>query len=209
MGTKFSIPNLKDNKNISKKEEPIPKCYWCGSIEKDVFRVGLFYCRKCYNKEMGDMREIEKNSPGYPEINEITDKLYLGNSDGGKDKQILKQLGVTHILICGYFLHDFHPDEFTYKTIELDDSSDENISKYFKESIEYIDQSEKSYIHCRAGVSRSSSIVIAYIMWKNKINFEEALLFVKSKRKCISPNPGFEMQLKKFEQILKQNDFII
>jgi protein-tyrosine phosphatase len=53
------------------------------------------------------------------------------------------------------------------------------------------------------GKSRSSSVVIAYVMLKKKINYEEAFNFVKSKRDCISPNSGFVAQLKEFEEILK------
>ena len=51
-------------------------------------------------------------------------------------------------------------------------------------------------VHCAAGVSRSSSVVIAYYMVRNGIQFEEALELVRSKRMCVCPNNGFERQLK-------------
>ena len=46
-------------------------------------------------------------------------------------------------------------------------------------------------IHCAYGVSRSPSIVIAYLMKKYKIDFDEAEHFVKRKRPEIRPNEGF------------------
>lgn len=58
-------------------------------------------------------------------------------------------------------------------------------------------------IHCKAGISRSGAIVCAYLMWKNKWSFEEALNFSRSKRSKISPNEGFKKQLRLFEKELR------
>ena len=46
-------------------------------------------------------------------------------------------------------------------------------------------------LHCAAGVSRSASFTIAFLMKENKLSYEDAKEFVKSKRKCILPNTGF------------------
>ena len=59
------------------------------------------------------------------------------------------------------------------------------------------------------GISRSASIVIAYIMYKNKMPFNEAFDFVSKKRKVISPNTGFKDQLIKFEKIMKENNYLL
>jgi hypothetical protein len=63
-------------------------------------------------------------------------------------------------------------------------------------------------VHCYAGVSRSASIVIAYLMHKHKISLLDAMKLVKSKRSCISPNVGFLLQLKDFEKEL-QNFLVV
>ena len=65
------------------------------------------------------------------------------------------------------------------------------------------------YIHCVMGISRSPSIVIGYLMYKKKMKYEEAYDFVKNKRNVISQNPGFQEQLKNFEEILKENNYIL
>ena len=57
------------------------------------------------------------------------------------------------------------------------------------------------------GSSRSATIVIAYIMWKQKMKYDDAYNFVKNKRKIANPNFGFVEQLKIFEEILKENDY--
>ena len=47
-----------------------------------------------------------------------------------------------------------------------------------------------------AGVSRSASIVIAYLLWKERKSYNETYFYVKNKRRYIGPNIGFIMQLK-------------
>ena len=57
-------------------------------------------------------------------------------------------------------------------------------------------------VNCFAGVSRSATIVIAYLMYKNKWGVEDAISFVKSKRNIIYPNYGFVCQLFGLQDIL-------
>lgn len=54
-------------------------------------------------------------------------------------------------------------------------------------------------VHCNAGVSRSSSVVIGYLMLRNKLPFEEAHRQVKTARPAVRPNPGFYRQLQLYE----------
>eukprot|EP00771_Trimastix_marina_P001200 gnl/Trimastix_PCT/2254.p1 GENE.gnl/Trimastix_PCT/2254~~gnl/Trimastix_PCT/2254.p1 ORF type:complete len:324 (+),score=22.77 gnl/Trimastix_PCT/2254:77-1048(+) len=54
-------------------------------------------------------------------------------------------------------------------------------------------------VHCAAGVSRSATLVLAYIMQRERIPFKQALLRVKTKRSCVAPNFGFVAQLMDLE----------
>jgi protein-tyrosine phosphatase len=199
--------NLLSNSNDQSKFNNSAYCYKCESPNIKFRIIKYNYCEKCYLKEKTDVYEYEKYNLGFPEIDKITDKVYLGNFDAAKFIKNLKQLGITHILICGFFLPEFFPDDFSYKTIEMEDSSEENIMRYFKESIHFIENSSKTFVHCRAGISRSSSIVIAYIMWSHKKSFSDAKKFVKNKRNCISPNYGFKDQLQDFDAILHEKEY--
>ena len=107
-------------------------------------------------------------------------------------------------------LWTFFPNEYTYKILYIDDAIDEDIISWFQEAFKFIDSSINNiYIHCVMGISRSPSIVIGYLMYKKKMKYEEAYDFVKNKRNVISPNPGFQEQLKNFEEILKENNYIL
>ena len=50
-----------------------------------------------------------------------------------------------------------------------------------------------------AGVSRSASIVIAYLMTVTNFTFRQAMDAVRGARRCVSPNFGFQRQLLEFE----------
>ena len=100
-------------------------------------------------------------------------------------------------------------DGFIHKTIDVIDMDYENIIQYFGECLNFIKGNEKTLVHYGAGVSRSATIVIAYIMWTKKMKYEEAFRFVKKKRNNVHPNSGFIEQLKIFENILIENDYDI
>jgi protein-tyrosine phosphatase len=53
-------------------------------------------------------------------------------------------------------------------------------------------------VHCLAGVSRSVSLVLAFLIKHQGFSYNQAFDFVKSRRKIIHPNDGFIQQLKKF-----------
>ena len=141
-------------------------------------------------------------------INKITDKIYLGDIDGAREINYLKKQGIKYIInLAGtMFSPEYEEGLFVRKMIEIMDFPKENIFQYFKECIDFIEKADKIYIHCMAGVSRSASIVIAYIMWKEHKNYNEAFAFVK-KYRFIYPNFGFVYQLKYFGKLLIENKY--
>ena len=141
-------------------------------------------------------------------IDKITDNIYLGKVDGLKDKDYFKAEKITSILSLIENVPEVDKElNINHKKIHIDDLYSENIIKYFKECIDFIETSEKIFIHCECGVSRSATIVIAYLMWKTHSTFNEAYLFVKKTRPEIDPNNGFRKQLNIFHKLLEDNDY--
>ena len=201
----------KEEKELMTIADELEDCTLCGSPGAYIKEEGVFICNNCFLKQKAEIFKLYINkavlSPSY---NQITDKIYLGNEDTARDKELLKKLNISNILICAEGCNTFYPDEYKYKILYLDDAVDEDLLSWIKEAFEFIDSSKDNiYIHCVMGISRSASIVIAYIMYKNKMTFNEAFDFVAKKRKVISPNTGFQNQLKKFEKILKENNYVL
>ena len=137
---------------------------------------------------------------------EIIPHLFLGSIGSASNLKQLQNFKITHIVCCALGVKNFFPDKFKYYNINILDSEKENIKIYFDESFNFIDKAIKKggnvLVHCHAGVSRSSSILIAYIIKSQKINLEKALETIKAKREKASPNLGFLKQLKEYEKEL-------
>jgi protein-tyrosine phosphatase len=182
------------------------KCKYCEKnlIPNKLLRSHLYYCVECYLKKKKNkyLADIEFHTDlQFSEI--IPNKLYLGNNEAAKNKDLLKKNNVSAILICGYFLSEFFPDDFTYKTLEFEDNEYEIITYALVKGIDFIDNNNCVFVHCRKGVSRSSSIVIGYIMYHHKKTYDEAYQFVLEKKNNIQPNNNFVKQLKEFEEMIK------
>ena len=143
-------------------------------------------------------------------INQITETIYLGNVEAAYDIKLLKKLGIKKILtVMSGFDGQYPKKEFIHKEIDILDDYESNIIRYFKECVLFIDGYDKVFVHCAAGMSRSPTIVIAYLMWKKKLLLSEAIDFVKNKRPEISPNLNFMKQLDLFQDLLMKKDYDI
>lgn len=60
----------------------------------------------------------------------------------------------------------------------------------------------KCLVHCKMGVSRSASTVIAYAMKEYGWDLERAFDHVKERRTVTKPNPSFMKQLEEYQGIL-------
>lgn len=117
--------------------------------------------------------------------------------------------GITHVINCaGLVCGNYHPNRVDYTTFFLLDSAHQDIIPLFYETRLLIDDVRASggrtFIHCHQGVSRSATVVIAYIMACGGLSYDEAFRFVRSIRGVTSPNTGFICQLMEFQKQLQR-----
>ena len=132
----------------------------------------------------------------------IIDKLYLGNLSHSKKHDVLKRLGVSVVLQISSEPTEFpFPESFEYHPFEFGDCPSADLARHVKKGIETLKKAHSEgktcFIHCAAGVSRSASIVIAYVMLLKDYDFNQALKFVQERRPCVDPNEGFREYLAK------------
>ncbi|KAG0216483.1 protein-tyrosine phosphatase-like protein [Mortierella sp. GBAus27b] len=138
-------------------------------------------------------------------MQEIVPGLYLGGASPAQNRELLARKGVTHILrVTDAFVWEY-TDDFTYKVIAVPDLDETNLLKFFPDTFEYINDAitrgGKVLVHCSAGVSRSVTIVCAYLMKTQNMTAETALDHVQSIRFVAEPNDGFVKQLVLYNNI--------
>jgi len=88
------------------------------------------------------------------------------------------------------------------------DDGDENIQQYFKTVINFINSHKSTFIHCQAGISRSVSLCMAYLLSRedNQLeSAEQALKYIKECRSIAGPNLGFMWQVDQFYKKMIKN----
>jgi len=97
--------------------------------------------------------------------------LYLGNEQVAKNFDLLKRNNIKFILNVTKHIKNHFEDteEFKYKKVPVEDAKDVSLSKYFQEAIDFIDEAIQSndgniLVHCKQGMSRSPSVILAYLM---------------------------------------------
>ncbi|XP_037942520.1 protein phosphatase Slingshot isoform X2 [Teleopsis dalmanni] len=137
---------------------------------------------------------------------EIFDHVYLGSEWNASNLEELQKNGVRHILNVTREIDNFFPGIFDYFNVRVYDDEKTNLLKHWDNTYRYISRAKsegsKVLVHCKMGVSRSASVVIAYAMKAYNWEFEHALQHVKERRSCIKPNKNFLNQLETYRGML-------
>ncbi|KAF0878296.1 DUS9 phosphatase, partial [Crocuta crocuta] len=145
--------------------------------------------------------------PSFPV--QILPNLYLGSARDSANVESLAKLGIRYILNVTPNLPNLFEKngEFHYKQIPISDHWSQNLSQFFPEAISFIDEALSQncgvLVHCLAGVSRSVTVTVAYLMQKRHLSLNDAYDLVKRKKSNISPNFNFMGQLLDFERSLR------
>ncbi|XP_063235871.1 dual specificity protein phosphatase 22-B [Bacillus rossius redtenbacheri] len=135
-------------------------------------------------------------------MNKVLPGLYVGNYRDSKDSLQLERFGITHIVAIHDTARRLHSDKH-YLCVMASDSPDQNLTQYFPLCNDFIHAARLRgghvLIHCLAGMSRSVTVAVAYIMSVTTLSWKEALKVVRVGRSVANPNFGFQKQLQEFE----------
>lgn len=137
------------------------------------------------------------------DISEILPGIYVSGLEGGMNEEVLQFLGISHVvrvLDGKYFANRARYNAITSTDIDAPDRNPKFIEKILLKGVlsVYKNHIEGKHIliHCRMGISRSVSVTIGFIMLVKEIDYDQALLLVKSKRSIAQPYRGFSEYLK-------------
>ena len=129
----------------------------------------------------------------------IIDNIYLGDVLAAENEDYLKKFNISLVINCAI---DYISDYKDLKALELKlyDFEDEELFPKFEYAYKIIKQYKKTniLIHCMAGVSRSASLVIFYIMKEKRWNYDKSFEYVQKIRTSIGPNTSFINQLREY-----------
>lgn len=136
----------------------------------------------------------------------ILPNLYISDMYFAHKKELLSSLSISAIInlapdVAENKFQDLS-SSFTYLSLHVQDNAKTDISKYFEITKRFIDKYRKTggvLVHCAAGISRSATIVIAYIMKTLHLPFQNAFTFVQERHPIADPNLNFLIQLMKYE----------
>ncbi|XP_069096963.1 dual specificity protein phosphatase 13B-like [Pleurodeles waltl] len=170
---------------------------------------------KCYETPpLADLQMMlwtHRKSTGH--VNQVWPNLYLGDRCTALDKGLLRELGITHILNAAD--GRFHVNTgakfycemgIDYYGIEADDDPEFNLSVYFNSAARFIraglnSPKGKVLVHCAMGISRSATLILAFLMICEKLFLLDAIRAV-SEHRDICPNTGFLQQLRELDSKL-------
>jgi hypothetical protein len=124
---------------------------------------------------------------------QILPGIYLGNYINANNLEEIRRLRINYILNCASDIKINNlPTDVKYCHLDMIDSPQLNIFQYFGKAFAFIESARKNncniLIHCKLGISRSTSILIAYMIKHYGYSVKKSLDLIKSKRKQVNPN---------------------
>ncbi len=142
----------------------------------------------------------------------LPERLFLTNFRGVENVEELQRLNIKHIL-CVNEQTNSHPEKFNYFNIDtLEDQEDHDATPYFLQVKKFTDQAIKAgggvVFHCAAGISRSATMMISYLMASKRLSLYEAFQLTYSRRRVAWPNRSFMRQLIVYERKLQSDGWL-
>lgn len=132
-------------------------------------------------------------------------QLYLGDMAHAKNCEGLEEMGISFILSVYHDRPELKVDARTVDWLFLEamDSEKQDLTPLFDRSVKFLTRAvdnckSAAYVHCGKGVSRSTTLILAYLMKAKNWSLSQALKHCQSCRPIVNPNAGFCAQLREW-----------
>ena len=164
------------------------------------------YCPKC-GQDIKNNKLKEHLQTNH--ITEIINRIFIGSYQNAKNYEELEKNNIKYILNCASECKNLFEDKIKYLKLDIKDQNDFPIQDYFEKGIQFIIDSLNNndgniLIHCMEGKSRSTTLLMAYLIKCQNENTNSAYKILKSKRQLTMPNLGFMYKLREYEKTLNK-----
>ncbi|CCW68535.1 unnamed protein product [Phytomonas sp. Hart1] len=164
-------------------------------------------------------RRISNNGSVPP--SKILDFLYLGSVLDAQDAKFIDQENIQCVLNISreeYWSVDNNVVVYPFK---IEDTCNADITPLFRPTFNLIESMRRKYfeakekkhavlprvlVHCHKGISRSTAIVMAYLIKRNGFSVSEALQYIRRRRYRVEPNVGFLEALRNLENSMTSTE---
>jgi protein-tyrosine phosphatase len=161
-----------------------------------------------HDDEKGDHTCMVCENPEDINISQITEyptggNIFISDLFNAKCDVIMRKYDIHAVVNACNTPYKSHTDKYIY--INIPDRPDVDILSHIGSVNKFIEShlgNGNVLIHCHAGISRSVSFVVAYLMWKHHWKCSMALAHIKNKRPIVWPNEGFMAQLYEYEKMV-------
>ena len=164
-------------------------------------------CSICHKFIETHLLKIHFNS--HP--SQIFNWMYLGTFTNACDINELRRNGIKYILNCAAECHNKHlPKDIKELHLPIRDEKCFKLINFFEEANVFMNK-VKTYgeivlVHCKFGISRSATFIIAYLIKYCGFTVNSALIYIRNIRNQINPNEGFLDQLLQYEKLNKSKE---
>jgi protein-tyrosine phosphatase len=142
----------------------------------------------------------------------VANRLFLGDQRQAVDEDVLRHLGITHIVDATEGRKSAAAAAAVgaaHMHVNVPDCVSADISRFFESTGAFIAAAlhgpspGRVFVHCRAGISRSTSLVLAYLLRAGLCGgLREGFEGVLCQRPFVCPNKSFRDQLRRYEHSL-------
>ncbi len=140
----------------------------------------------------------------------VLQSLFIGNVHSASNATVLKQYGIVAIVCVGSnFRVEQFPSDFKYHRVPVEDKEDADIAKHLTSVTDFIHANIKVggvLVHCKGGICRSASFVIAYLARFHGMTVPNAHGYLKGKRSCVRPRSIFLTAIEKWLKLVQVAD---